>query len=86
MSDSNSMWPFQEISAEEGLDINEIFGTGTSSGAATPEANPFQVSFHGSYIFSPAAPYRKRHRKRRQEARQACCSPILSAAAAETVW
>lgn len=28
MSDSNSMWPFQEISAEEGLDINEIFGTG----------------------------------------------------------
>lgn len=43
MSDSNSMWPFQEISAEEGLDINEIFGTGTSNGAATPEANPFQV-------------------------------------------
>lgn len=43
MSDSNSMWPFQEISAEEGLDINEIFGTGTSSGAAAPEANPFQV-------------------------------------------
>ena len=43
MSDSNSMWPFQEISAEEGLDINEIFGTGTSSGAATPEANPFQI-------------------------------------------
>ena len=39
MSDSNSMWPFQEISAEEGLDINEIFGTGT----AAPEANPFQV-------------------------------------------
>ena len=25
MSDSNNMWPFQEISAEEGLDINEIF-------------------------------------------------------------
>lgn len=44
MSDSNSMWPFQEISAEEGLDINEIFGTGTSNGAAAPEANPFQVS------------------------------------------
>lgn len=43
MSDSNNMWPFQEISAEEGLDINEIFGTGTSNGAATPEANPFQV-------------------------------------------
>ena len=43
MSDSNSMWPFQEISAEEGLDINEIFGTGTSNGAAAPEANPFQV-------------------------------------------
>ena len=43
MSDSNSMWPFQEISAEEGLDINEIFGTGTSSGTAAPEANPFQV-------------------------------------------
>ena len=43
MSDSNSMWPFQEISAEEGLDINEIFGAGTSSGAAAPEANPFQV-------------------------------------------
>ena len=43
MSDSNNMWPFQEISAEEGLDINEIFGTGTSSGAAAPEANPFQV-------------------------------------------
>lgn len=43
MSDSNSMWPFQEISAEEGLDINEIFGTGTSSDAAAPEANPFQV-------------------------------------------
>lgn len=43
MSDSNSMWPFQEISAEEGLDINEIFGTGTPSGAAVPEANPFQV-------------------------------------------
>ena len=43
MSDSNSMWPFQEISAEEGLDINEIFGTGTSNDAATPEANPFQV-------------------------------------------
>jgi hypothetical protein len=43
MSDSNSMWPFQEISAEEGLDINEIFGPGTSSGAAAPEANPFQV-------------------------------------------
>ena len=43
MSDSNSMWPFQEISAEEGLDINEIFGTGTSNGAAVPEANPFQV-------------------------------------------
>ena len=43
MSDSNSMWPFQEISAEEGLDINEIFGTGTSSGAAAPEANPFQA-------------------------------------------
>ena len=42
MSDSNSMWPFQEISAEEGLDINEIFGTGTSSGTAAPEANPFQ--------------------------------------------
>ena len=41
MSDSNSMWPFQEISAEEGLDINEIFGTGTSSGTAAPEANPF---------------------------------------------
>lgn len=43
MSDSNSMWPFQEISAEEGLDINEIFGTGISNGAAAPEANPFQV-------------------------------------------
>ena len=43
MSDSNNMWPFQEISAEEGLDINEIFGTGTSSGTAAPEANPFQV-------------------------------------------
>lgn len=43
MSDSNSMWPFQEISAEEGLDINEIFGAGTSSGAAAREANPFQV-------------------------------------------
>ena len=43
MSDSNNMWPFQEISAEEGLDINEIFGTGTSNGAAAPEANPFQV-------------------------------------------
>lgn len=43
MSDSNSMWPFQEISAEEGLDINEIFGTGTSNGTAAPEANPFQV-------------------------------------------
>ena len=42
MSDSNNMWPFQEISAEEGLDINEIFGTGTSNGAAAPEANPFQ--------------------------------------------
>lgn len=43
MSDSNNMWPFQEINAEEGLDINEIFGTGTSNGAAAPEANPFQV-------------------------------------------
>lgn len=43
MSDSNSMWPFQEISAEEGLDINEIFGAGTSNGAAAPEANPFQI-------------------------------------------
>lgn len=28
----------------------------------------------------------KRHRKRRQETRQACCSPISSAAAAETIW
>ena len=37
MSDSNNMWPFQEISAEEGLDINEIFGTGTSSGTAAPD-------------------------------------------------
>lgn len=38
-----------------------------------------------NYI-SPAVPYRKRHRKRRRETRQACCSPISSVAAAETVW
>lgn len=44
------------------------------------------LSFHGSYIFSPAAPCKKRHRKRRQETRQACCNPISSAAAAETIW
>ena len=44
------------------------------------------LSCHGSYIFSPAAPCKKRHRKHRQETRQACCNPILSAAAAETVW
>lgn len=55
MSDSNSMWPFQEISAEEGLDINEIFGTGTSNGAAAPEANPFQVP-------RQAAPHRRQQR------------------------
>lgn len=44
MSDSNNMWPFQEISAEEGLDIDEIFGTCASDGTSTPESNPFQTT------------------------------------------
>lgn len=57
MSDSNnSTWPFQELDASEGLDIEKIFGS-TPDSAATPESNPFSapqqsVSTHGT---SPSA-------------------------------
>ena len=44
------------------------------------------VQMPDAATISPAVPYRKRHRKRRRETRQACCSPISSVAAAETVW
>lgn len=34
---SNGAWPFQELTAEEGLDINAIFG----NSSAAPQGNPF---------------------------------------------
>lgn len=34
---SNSAWPFQELTAEEGLDINAIFG----NSSAAPQGDPF---------------------------------------------
>ena len=42
MSELNSTnaWPFTEISAEEGLDINAIFGDSTDT---ANQGNPFEV-------------------------------------------
>lgn len=47
---SNGAWPFQELTAEEGLDINAIFGTSS----AAPQGDPFAPPVAAQSV--PASP------------------------------